>query len=135
MPTSSRIAGIPLYASRDFADERGCHTPRWAAALFSADRESSCTREEFSERLLSLEFASAMGPRGTVKADDSEPAPETIDALWQFFAGEADTMTGDMFIKKLQDISPDENREGVAGEGPDGACATLAPVWHARGRM
>merc|ERR1719201_1817746 len=59
---------LPCYLERDFEDERGCHAPTWAQALFpDGAREISAT--DFAERVTALEFSMPMGPKGAIKSD------------------------------------------------------------------
>ena len=119
---------LPCYTRRDFADERGCHTPRWAETLLAGSER--VTRDEFAERLLSLEYTAAMGPKGKVQADDSEPMDSTVDALWRFLSGPAVWEAGEGaaapteldsadVLRRLQDMSADASGDGAIGEGPD----------------
>ena len=109
---------VPCYLSRDFEDERGCHTPAWAEALFP-DGAAAVSREDFDARLSAMEYASAMGPKGTIK--EPEIPAETLDALWAFFCDDAstDALPASAMVQRLQSLSLDENREGAIGEGPD----------------
>lgn len=144
---------LPCYFERDFADERGCHTPLWAAALFP-DGAASVSRSAFAERISALEFSSAsagleqpqprcrcgdrpsltmsalcpapsravpMGPKGTIKPDATDVSPEAIETLWTYLCdgAEAEELEAAAALKRLQDMSPDEDRDGAIGEGPD----------------
>lgn len=112
---------LPCYLGRDFADERGEHTPRWAAALFPDGAASApIGRAEFGERFASVEWvAMPMGPKGAVKADAAEPAAEALDALWGFLCEGADELGPAACVARLQDMNVEEDREGAIGEGPD----------------
>lgn len=112
---------LPCYLVRDFEDERGCHTPRWSSELFPDGADSSVSRADFAERLAALEFTEAMGPKGKIKADAAELSDEAIDALWSYLCDgdAAEAVDAASALKRLQDMSPDEDREGVIGEGPD----------------
>ena len=111
---------IPCYLRRDFGDERGCHIPVWSSALFPDADVSTLSRAEFDERLHGLPYNSAMGPKGTVK----EPAlsEELLDSLWSWLnqdAADAMSIEASTFVRRLQDLSLAEDRDGVIGEGPD----------------
>ena len=110
---------MPLYVSRDFEDERGCHEPVWAQTLFPGD--GTCTRQEFATRFAALEFSMPMGPKGAIKADADKPSSEAVDAFWAWLCnGEScDELDAATALQRLQDMSLAENREGAIGEGPD----------------
>ena len=93
------------------------HTPRWVSILFP-DGEP-LTRVEFDSRLSSAEFSMPMGPRGNVKAEDDALGPEALDALWAYLSEGAESLGVRDALRRLQDMSPDENRGGAIGEGPD----------------
>lgn len=114
---------LPCYFLRDFKDERGSHAPRWAATLFPGGADSTVGRADFDARIAALEYgvdgAAPMGPKG--KPDESPPAPETLDALWAYLteAVGAESLAAADARRRLQDMSPDEDRAGAIGEGPD----------------
>jgi len=114
---------LPVYFKRDFADERGCGIPRWAAALFPACVEdgadvTAVTRAEFDAVLASLEFEMPMGPRGKVGAG-AEPSAAAVEALWGWLAEGADELAPAAMRARLQAMSADPEDEGAVGEGPD----------------
>ena len=78
---------LPCYLERDFCDERGCHVPTWAQQLFPDGSDSAVSREDFAERLVSLDFEMPMGPKGTIKPDAAEPSAEAVEALWVYLCG------------------------------------------------
>jgi len=110
---------LPCYFERDFEDERGCHVPAWASALFPDGASGSITSAEFADRFTALDFMMPMGPKGAIKADDA-PSAEALDALWSWLCDGADQEALDAatVLRRLQDMSPDET-DGVIGEGPD----------------
>lgn len=113
---------LPCYFARDFEDERGCHVPAWSSALFPDGAESSVSRTEFDERFRAMEYASAMGPKGIIKPDQSDPSEEAVDLFWEYLVDgseSSDSLDGATWLRRLQDMSPDENRAGLVGEGPD----------------
>ena len=112
---------MPLYFERDFEDERGCHKPVWTNTLFPDGPSSSVSREDFKERIAALEFQMAMGPKGTIKPEAAELSDDAVDVLWSYLCGgeDADAVDGASAVKRVQDMSTDENRDGAIGEGPD----------------
>ena len=111
---------LPCYLERDFEDERGSHTPVWSGALFP-DGATSVSRADFEARFLALEFAMPMGPKGAIKPPEDAPSAEAIGHLWNYLCDgvEQDTVEASAALKRLQDMSPDEDRAGAIGEGPD----------------
>ncbi|EOD28676.1 hypothetical protein EMIHUDRAFT_234836 [Emiliania huxleyi CCMP1516] len=107
---------VPCYLRRDFGDERGCHEPRWASALFPGGGE--VTRAQFGEALAGLGFEMPMGPRGSVGADGGVPE-SAADALWAWLAGDGDALTPEGARTRLQAMAEDPQAEGAVGEGPD----------------
>jgi len=107
---------VPCYLRRDFGDERGCHEPRWASALFPGGGE--VTRAQFGEALAGLGFEMPMGPRGSVGADGGMPE-SAADALWAWLAGDGDALTPEGARTRLQAMAEDPQAEGAVGEGPD----------------
>jgi hypothetical protein len=108
------------YLHRDFADERGSHTPRWVLPLFPDGAASAAlSRAEFEERLQAVEFEMPMGPKGIIRAGEEALASETVELFWSWLADGSDTLDAQQAVQRLQDMSPDENREGAIGEGPD----------------
>ena len=122
LPTRRWVA---CYLQRDFADERGAHTPVWASALFDDPvGEAKVDRARFGEALRALPYQATLGPKGTVPQDvaDAGADDEAVDALWQFLADGADSdgvLSAAHMRRRLQDMSLDSNREGAIGEGPD----------------
>jgi len=111
---------LPCYLERDFADERGCHTPAWAAALYP-EGATSVSRADFDARLNAMEFVNAMGPKGIIK--EPELSPEALSALWNFLCGDegCDELSAAGALAQLQSLSLVEGdaRAGAIGEGPD----------------
>jgi hypothetical protein len=60
---------IPCYLLRDFQDERGCHVPNWASALFPDGAGSTINRADFGERISALPFEMPMGPKGKITSE------------------------------------------------------------------
>ena len=112
---------LPCYIERDFEDERGCHVPVWSSTLFPDGATGSVSRADFDARFRSLEFTMPLGPKGNVKPEDAEPSAEALDALWGWLCdGEAsDAVDAATALKRLQDMSLADDREGAIGEGPD----------------
>ena len=117
---------LPCYLERDFCDERGCHVPTWSQALFPDGPGSTISKSDFSERFVALDFEMPMGPKGTVKPDNAEPSPESVEALWAWLCGgeAADELEATQALSRLQDMSAtdeklDPERAGSIGEGPD----------------
>ena len=113
---------LPCYLERDFEDERGCHVPTWSAALFPDGADSTLSRTDFEEKFLALDFAMPMGPKGMVKSDADAPSPEAVAAFWAWLCdgdAERDEVDAATALRRLQDMSPDEDRSGAIGEGPD----------------
>ena len=109
---------LPTYLSRDFEDERGCHTPVWSSELFPDGAGSTVGRAEFAERLAAMPFEMPMGPKGIIKPDAAEPSPEVLDLFWEYLGG-GDELEAEATLRRLQDMSLAEDREGAIGEGPD----------------
>ena len=111
---------LPCYVVRDFEDERGCHTTAWSSALFPDG--AAVSRGDFDERLTAMEFGMPMGPKGSIKAGEDVPSAEALDVFWSWLS-EADPtceeLEASVMLRRLQDMNPDENREGAIGEGPD----------------
>jgi len=108
------------YLHRDFADERGSHTPKWVLALFpEGEASAALSRAEFETRLQDAPFETSMGPKGAVKAGDTALAEETIEVMWSWLADGSETLEPMQAVRRLQDMSLDANREGAIGEGPD----------------
>lgn len=105
---------IPCYVQRDFEDERGCHTPAWAEALFKDD--AAISRADFDARLRGMAFDSAaMGPKGKT---DAELTPAALDEMWAWLGG-GETLTAEAMAERLQAMSLAEDKQGAIGEGPD----------------
>eukprot|EP00966_Prymnesium_polylepis_P016276 375407-Prymnesium_polylepis.1 len=60
-----------------------------------------------------------MGPRGAIKAGEDALEPETLATLWAYLAEGGEALSMSDAVRRLQDMSPVENREGAIGEGPD----------------
>jgi len=110
---------LPCYIERDFCDERGCHVPVWADALFPGGAGSVVSRADFVAKFQDLDFEMPMGPRGTIKPDATAPSVEAIEAFWTYLANDAEELEVTSALSRLQDMSLDENRAGAIGEGPD----------------
>ncbi|KAL1521305.1 hypothetical protein AB1Y20_020974 [Prymnesium parvum] len=111
---------ICCYAHRDFHDARGSHTPRWVNILFPGrEAGAALSRSDFTSRLCAAPFEMPMGPRGNIVAGEDVLAPETLDSFWAYLAEGSETITLQTMVQRLQDMSPDENRDGAIGEGPD----------------
>ena len=96
------------------------HSPRWVTVLFPEGEASApISRTEFDLRLGAAEFEMPMGPRGNIKAGEDELEPETLAVLWMYLADGAETLSVQEAVRRLQDMSLDENRDGAVGEGPD----------------
>ena len=96
------------------------HSPRWVTVLYPEGEASApISRTEFDTRLGAAEFEMPMGPRGNIKAGEDELEPETLAVLWMYLADGAETLSVQEAVRRLQDMSLDENRDGAVGEGPD----------------
>jgi len=109
---------LACYVLRDFADERGSHEPRWAAAIFG-NGEACVSRDEFATALREMDFEMPMGPRGNIKPEQASLADEAVDAFWSYLAGPDELLSRSTMLAKLQEMSSDPNRLGAVGEGPD----------------
>jgi len=112
---------LPCYLLRDFEDERGCHVPVWSNSLFPDDSSDPITRADFEERFLALEYAPPMGPKGAIKPDADVPSSEALAELWSWLCNgeERESVDAATVLERLQAMSPDEDRDGAIGEGPD----------------
>lgn len=153
--SSTRRKWVPCYLARDFGDERGCHVPRWAKALFpDGEASPALTRAQFGAAMIGLDFemasarapanaartsprlreplrasppsshravriGAAVGPRGNIAAGADEPEADAIEALWAYLSDGAEELAPMAAVRRLQDLSPDEDRAGAIGEGPD----------------
>lgn len=96
------------------------HTPRWVNILFPGrEAGAALSRSDFTSRLCAAPFEMPMGPRGNIVAGEDVLAPETLDSFWAYLAEGSETITLQTMVQRLQDMSPDENRDGAIGEGPD----------------
>ena len=110
---------IPAYVERDFADERGCHSARWADALFP-DKNQPITLAQFQDSFQSLDYDMPMGPRGNLKPEQAQLSDEAVGEMWAWLTDGADTLTVAMARARFQAMSLDTaNPEGAVGEGPD----------------
>lgn len=117
---AGRPKWIPCYFSREHAN--GVHTPKWAAALFPDGADSTINRADFDDRISELVYFMSMGPVGMIQPADSIPSQEGLDLAWEWLSGGSDTTDGLLakhMLKRLQDMSASEDREGAIGEGPD----------------
>jgi len=115
---AARPKWVPCYILRDFRDERGSHQPQWIKALFSQPDEP-INRQDFDAALQQMPFNMPMGPKGTIKAEQSDLSPATLGAFWNWLAGDAPLLTSQTMRERLQDMSLDTDRLGAIGEGPD----------------
>mmetsp|Transcript_4656 Transcript_4656/g.8497 ORF Transcript_4656/g.8497 Transcript_4656/m.8497 type:complete len:255 (-) Transcript_4656:2-766(-) len=123
---SARPKWIPCYLSREYlVNDGGCHVPVWVKTFFPDGVESNTpiSHAEFKDRLQALKYAPCMGPRGSIRPDES-PSPEALDLFWSYLSGgvdepPAEKLEPSALLQRLQDMSQDENREGEIGEGPD----------------
>ena len=107
---------VGCYRERDFEDQRGSHAPKWVTTIFADGDEIG--RQDFVERLTSMEYAEAMGPKG--KVVDAIPSDEVVDLLWETLAGAGEEILSFASMREgLQKMSLDEDRDGAIGEGPD----------------
>lgn len=122
---AARPKWIPCYFSRDYLiNDGGCHVPQWASALFpeGLDMDTTISREAFDSRIQSLVYTAPMGPSGTIRSDDTDIASEALDLLWAWLSGgepSATELKAGAILQRLQDMSPEEDRDGSIGEGPD----------------
>jgi hypothetical protein len=122
---AARPKWIPCYISRDYLiNDGGCHVPQWASALFpdGVDTATTISRKEFDSRIQSLLYTAPMGPSGTIRSDDTDIASESLDLLWAWLCGgepSATELKAGAILQRLQDMSPEEGRDGSIGEGPD----------------
>ena len=83
------------------------------------------SRADFESRLRALQYAAPMGPKGAIKPDDAEPSVAAFDLLWDWLssgsnaAAPTEELEAAVVLRRLQDMSSDEDRLGVIGEGPD----------------
>lgn len=109
-PASGEPSLIPVHS----------HTPLWVSTLFPQGEESApLSRADFESRLGAASFDMPMGPRGNIKEGDDSLEPETIAALWVYLAEGSESLLLQDAIRRFQDMSPDENRAGAVGDGPD----------------
>jgi hypothetical protein len=113
---------IPCYLSRDH--RVGTHVPAWVKALFPDGVDSNpITRPEFETRIGSMKYSMSLGPSGMINQNEA-PAVEAIDLLWAWLSGgpdapPAEELEPSAILRRLQDMSIEENRDGAIGEGPD----------------
>lgn len=122
---AARPKWVPCYLSRDHKlGSGGCHVPGWAAALFPDGTDTPITRADFEARIRDIAYSAAMGPKGTIRSGEDTPSAEAFDLFWAWLSGGIDARPAEELepmavLKRLQDMSLDENREGAIGEGPD----------------
>ena len=111
---------LPCYLARDFLiDGGGTHVPTWVQAIFPDGEGTAISRAEFDERVCSLAYETAMGPKGTLKPETADPSEEVLEALWEFLADGSNELEAAAAVRRLQDMSLEEDRDGAIGEGPD----------------
>ena len=56
-----------------------------------------------------------------MKPDDAAPSAEALDALWDWLCSgeELEEVDAATALRRLQDMSLSEDRDGAIGEGPD----------------
>lgn len=123
---AARPKWIPCYLSRCYdVGGGGCHTPQWVKTLFpngiELDAKVSISRADFETRLRQVKFVAPMGPTGMIQPKEADPSREAVDLFWAWLCnGPDDTeLVPSQILKRLQDMSQDEDRDGAIGEGPD----------------